>query len=372
MPMYSSKPGARHDDVPRLGILVTNLGTPDAPTTPALRRYLAEFLGDPRVVEINRVLWWLLLHGVILRTRPKKSAAAYAEVWEEGGSPLLTIGKDQVAGIDARLQERLDGPVSVKLAMRYGNPSIREGLQALRDEGAERILVLPLYPQYSATTVGSTYDAVFDELKKWRRIPELRLVGQYHDDPGYIDALANTIREHREANGKPEKMLFSFHGMPRRYLINGDNYHCQCQKTARLVAEKLELADDEWQVTFQSLFGREVWLKPYTDETVKSLAESGMKTLDVICPGFSADCLETLEEIEGENAEIFEDNGGESLRYIRALNARDDHLNMLTDLVVDHLQGWPEADPSVKRSRRDPQATLERARAMGSGQWMDE
>lgn len=364
MPMFSSKPNARHDDVPRLGVLVTNLGTPDAPTTPALRRYLAEFLGDPRVVEINRPLWWLLLHGVILRTRPKKSAAAYREVWEEGGSPLLTIGKKQTEGIRQRLQDRLHGPVSVELAMRYGNPSIRDGLRKLREEGAERILVLPLYPHYSATTVGSTYDAVFDELKKWRVIPELRLIGQYHDDPDYIEALANTIREHWAEHGKAEKMLFSFHGMPRRYLLNGDFYHCQCQKTARLVAERLEMADDEWQVTFQSLFGREVWLQPYTDETVEALAKSGMKKLDVICPGFSADCLETLEEIEGENAEIFEEHGGGELRYIRALNDRSDHLDMLTQLAMDHLQGWPEASPEVKRNRRDPQATRERAKAM--------
>ena len=365
MPMYSAKPNARHDDIPRLGILVTNLGTPDAPTASALRRYLAEFLGDPRVVEINRALWWVILHGIVLRTRPRKSAAAYAEVWEEGGSPLLTISKAQAAGIEKRLADKIDGPFSVELAMRYGNPSIRDGLRKLREKGAERILVLPLYPQYSATTVGSTYDAVFDELKKWRFIPELRLIGQYADDPGYIEALANTIREHRREHGKAEKMLFSFHGMPRRYLLNGDFYHCQCQKTARLVAEHLKLADDEWQVTFQSLFGREVWLQPYTDETVEALAKSGMKKLDVICPGFSADCLETLEEIEGENAEIFEEHGGESLRYIRALNDRDDHIEMLTNLVVDHVQGWPEASPDIKRSRRDPKATGERAKAMG-------
>lgn len=365
MPMFSAKSNARHDDVPRLGVLVTNLGTPDAPTTPALRRYLAEFLGDPRVVEINRPLWWLLLHGVILRTRPRKSAAAYREVWEEGGSPLLTIGQKQVAGIKERLAKKLKGPFSIELAMRYGNPSIRDGLRKLREEGAERILVLPLYPQYSATTVGSTYDAVFDELKQWRFIPELRLIGQYADDPGYIESLANTIREHWDQHGKAEKMLMSFHGMPRRYLLNGDFYHCQCQKTARLVAEHLGMADDEWQVTFQSLFGREVWLQPYTDETVEALAKSGMKKLDVICPGFSADCLETLEEIEGENAEIFEEHGGESLRYIRALNDRDDHLDMLTNLVLDHVKGWPEASNKIKRSRRDPKATRERAAAMG-------
>lgn len=364
MPMFSAKPNARHDDIPRLGVLITNLGTPDAPTAPALRRYLAEFLGDPRVVEINRPLWWLILHGIVLRTRPKKSAAAYAEVWEEDGSPLLTISKAQAAGISERLAERLSGPFSVELAMRYGTPSIRDGLRKLREQGAERIVVFPLYPQYSAATVGSTYDAVFDELKRWRWIPELRLIGQYHDDPDYVEALANSIREHWSEHGRAEKMLFSFHGTPRRYLLNGDPYHCQCQKTARLVAERLEIPDDEWQVTFQSLFGREVWLQPYTDATVEALAKSGMKKLDVICPAFSADCLETLEEIEGENAEIFEEHGGESLRYIPALNSRDDHLNMLTTLLMDNLQGWPEASPEVKRNRRDPVATRQRAKAM--------
>lgn len=364
MPMYSAKPNARHDDIPRLGVLITNLGTPDAPTSPALRRYLAEFLGDPRVVEINRPLWWLILHGIVLRTRPKKSAAAYAEVWEEDGSPLLTISKAQVAGISERLAERLSGPFSVELAMRYGNPSIREGLRKLREQGAERIVVLPLYPHYSAATVGSTYDAVFDELKRWRWIPELRLIGQYHDDPEYIAALANSIQEHWDERGRAEKILFSFHGTPRRYLLNGDPYHCQCQKTARLVAERLKIPDGEWQVTFQSLFGKEVWLQPYTDATVEALAKSGLKKLDVICPGFSADCLETLEEIEGENAEIFEEHGGESLRYVKALNSRGDHLDMLTALLMDNLQGWPEASPEVTRNRRDPAATRQRAKAM--------
>ncbi|RLK50985.1 ferrochelatase [Alkalispirillum mobile] len=363
--LYEGRKGFRHDDKPRLGVLVTNLGTPDAPTTPALRRYLAEFLWDPRVVEAPRWLWWLILNGIVLRTRPAKSAEAYREVWTDEGSPLLLIGNKQTDGILKRLREHCDGPVVAELAMRYGNPSIASGLQKLRDQGAERIVVLPLYPQYSGSTTGSTFDAVADELKRWRWVPELRFIGQYHDDERYIDALAASIQEHWAEHGRGEKMLFSFHGTPRRYLLDGDPYHCQCQKTARLVAEKLELPDDAWQVTFQSLFGKEVWLQPYTDETVEKLAKSGLKRLDVICPGFSADCLETLEEIEGENAEIFEEHGGEKLSYIKALNDREDHLDMLAGVVMEHIQGWPEAG-GPPRTLRDPEATMARARKLGS------
>lgn len=364
-PMYSTKPGFRHDDTPGLGVLVTNLGTPEAATAPALRRYLAEFLGDPRVVEINRPLWWLILHGIVLRTRPRKSAAAYARVWTAEGSPLLITAKAQTEGIARRLHERLEGSVAVELAMRYGNPSMASGLQKLREQGAERIVVLPLYPQYSGSTTGSTFDALADELKRWRWVPELRFIGQYHDDAGYIEALAASVREHWAQHGRAERMLFSFHGTPRRYLLDGDPYHCQCRKTARLVAERLELPDDDWQVTFQSRFGNEVWLQPYTDETVEALGRSGMKKLDVICPGFSADCLETIEEIGGENREIFERAGGGELRYIPALNDREDHLEMLTRVVVEHIQGWPEAG-GPPRGLRDADTTRERALALGA------
>ncbi|MFO7858002.1 MAG: ferrochelatase [Ectothiorhodospiraceae bacterium] len=362
---YTAREGFRHDSTPRLGILVANLGTPDAPTAPALRKYLAQFLGDPRVIELPRILWRAILHGIVLRTRPKKSAAAYQEVWSDDGSPLLATGKSQVAGIQERLNERLEGPVAVELAMRYGSPSMAEGLRRLRDAGAERLVVLPLYPQYSGTTTASTFDALADELKQWRWIPELRFIGQYHDDARYIRCLANSIREHWEEHGRGEKLVFSFHGTPKRYLLNGDPYHCQCRKTARLTAETLGLGDDEWLVSFQSRFGNEEWLKPYTDETVSEMARNGFKHIDVICAGFSADCLETLEEIEGENAEYFTENGGEALRYIRCLNDRPDHLDMLSALIMEHAQGWPEAG-GPPRGLRDPQATRERAEALGS------
>ena len=362
---YTAKQGFRHDDTPRLGVLVANLGTPDAPDTPSLRRYLAQFLSDPRVIELPRLYWRAILHGIVLRTRPKKSAAAYREVWTDEGSPLLLTGKAQTKGIGERLAQRLEGPVAVELGMRYGNPSMAEALRKLRDDGAERLVVLPLYPQYSGSTTASTFDALADELKQWRWIPELRFIGQYHDDERYIRCLANSIREHWERHGRGEKLLFTFHGTPKRYLLDGDPYHCQCHKTARLVAEELELPDDKWMVSFQSRFGNEEWLKPYTDETVTEFAKGGMKTLDVICAGFSADCLETLEEIEGENAEYFEENGGEELRYIRCLNDRSDHLDMLTDLLMEHVQGWPEAG-GPPRGLRDPDATMVRAKALGS------
>lgn len=370
MTNYTARNNFRHDKPPVLGVLVTNLGTPDAPETGALRRYLGEFLADPRVVEAPRWLWRIILHGVILRLRPRKSAAAYRTIWGDKGSPLLVISRRQADGIARRLQHSLPGPVHVVLGMRYGRPAIREALRELREHGAERILVLPLYPQYSGATSGSTFDALSEELRQWRRVPELRLISHYHDEPGYIAALAASIREYWHAHGRGQKLLFSFHGIPRRYLEQGDPYHCECHKTARLTAERLGLKPDQWRVTFQSRFGREPWLQPYTDETVTALARDGCKRVDVICPGFSADCLETLEEIAIQNAEFFTAAGGEQLHYIPALNDRDDHLEALTTLIRRHLQGWPEAEPGYDAGAvaRAATQTQERARAMGAEQ----
>ena len=352
-----------HGSVEKLGILVTNLGTPDAPETGPLRRYLAEFLWDPRV---PRPLWWLILNGVILRTRPRRSAEAYRAVWKEDGSPLLTCAREQAAGIRERLATRLSGPFEVALGMRYGNPSIPAALRQLHALHATRLLVLPLYPQYSASTTGSTFDALAMELMRWRWVPELRFVGRYHDAPGYIAALAASIREHWAAHGRGEHLLMSFHGVPRRYLDSGDPYHCQCHKTARLVAQHLGLEPGSWSTTFQSRFGREEWLKPYTDETVKALGRKGLKRIDVVCPGFSADCLETLEEIAEENAGYFREAGGETLSYIPCLNTRADHLDFLADLAVQHLQGWPETGPAPDPAQATAEARErdERARKM--------
>lgn len=355
-------------NVPVTGILITNLGTPDAPTASALRRYLGQFLWDKRVVEIPRPIWWLILHGIILRTRPAKSAKAYESVWMEEGSPLLVYSEGQKTALQARLSQRFAGPVVVELGMRYGNPSIASGLQKLRKAGAQRILVLPLYPQYSAATTASTFDAVANELKNWRWLPELRFVQHYHDVPAYIRALANSIEAHWQSNKQAEKLVFSFHGMPKRTLLAGDPYHCECQKTARLVAEQLSLSEDDYIVSFQSLFGKEEWLRPYTDETLKQLAASGIKSIDIICPGFSSDCVETLEEIMIENKGYFLEGGGETFSYIPALNVRDDHITALEDIVVAHTQGWPETSADWNQEAAD-QALAEsqrRGRKMGA------
>jgi ferrochelatase len=337
---YKGNPEYKHDSPACIGVLITNLGTPDAATPAALRKYLAEFLSDPRVIEVPKPVWWCILHGIILRTRPKKSAEAYEKVWTENGSPLLDFSLKQLEGIKATIKEKTDLPVKVELAMRYGNPSIQSGLEKLRAANAQRLLVLPLYPQYSASTTASAFDAVAKELTQWRHLPELRMVNHYHDNPAYIDALANSIEEHWQTNSKPEKLIFSFHGLPKHYFLAGDPYHCECHKTARLVAEKLGLNEDEWQVTFQSRFGPREWLKPYTDVTLKQLAKKGIKSVNIICPGFSADCLETIEEIDMQNREFFIEAGGEQFSYIPALNDKPEHIELLSNIICQHLQGW--------------------------------
>ena len=340
MSTFRNETEFRHGEVPKVGILLTNLGTPDAPTRGALRRYLKEFLSDPRVIELPKWKWWPILNLIVLNTRPKASAKLYQTVWTEEGSPLLTITKEQAAGVEAELEKRLGSPFAVAIGMRYGNPAIRVGLDELRRQGCRRILVLPLYPQYSASTTGSTFDALAQELSSWRWVPELRTVHKYHDDGAYVAALASSIREVWEAGGEPQKLLFSFHGVPQRYFDGGDPYHCECHKTARLVAEDLGLEKDRYIVAFQSLFGKEEWIKPYTASTVEAMARAGVKSLDIICPGFSADCLETLEEIDGENRHIFTGAGGESFRYIPALNSRPDHVRALVEVICRNLQGW--------------------------------
>lgn len=341
---YQGQPDYVHGSPARLGVLLLNLGTPDAPTPPALKRYLKQFLSDPRVIELPRWQWWPILNLIILNTRPKRSAAAYREVWDhfEEGSPLLTIARQQQRGLQTRLSQRLSGPVTVALGMRYGNPSVASALGELRDAGATRVLVLPLYPQYAAATTASSFDAVFDELKTWRWMPELRTINHYHRDPAYLDALAASIREHIAAHGMPDKLILSYHGVPERYLHAGDPYHCECHVTSRLVCERLGIGQDRYLTTFQSRFGREEWIKPYTDETLKSLPGRGVKQVAVVCPGFSADCLETIEEIGQENRDYFMGAGGETYHYIPALNDRDDHLDALTQLILKHTQGWPE------------------------------
>ena len=313
----------------KTGVLITNLGTPDAPTAKALRVYLAEFLADSRVIEIPKLFWWFILHGIILRVRPKKSAAKYQTVWTNEGSPLLAISKRQAAAI----QLQLGDTALVKLGMRYGNPSIAKALQEFQALGVQKIIVLPLYPQYAAPTTGSTFDAVANELKKWRWVPELHFMNNYCDNPLYIAALANSISEHIAEHGKPQKLVFSYHGMPKRNLDLGDPYYCLCQKTTRLVGEHLGLNSEDFITTFQSRFGYAEWLQPYTDATLKNFPSKGIKNIAIISPAFSADCLETLEELAEENCEIFKHAGGETYHYIAALNDRTDHISALVNII---------------------------------------
>jgi len=365
MTRYLGEPDYQHGTEDKTGVLLVNLGTPDAPDAASVRRYLAQFLWDPRVIEVARPLWWLILHGVILRIRPRKSAEAYAKVWTEEGSPLLSISRRQHRAFQQLLAERVGGEVPVALGMRYGSPSIASALAELRENGVRRLLVLPLYPQYSATTTASVFDAIAADLQRTRWLPELRFINQYHDERGYIEALAASIREHWQDQGRAERLLFSFHGLPHRYLLSGDPYHCHCHKTARLLAAELGLDDDAWMLSFQSRVGREEWLRPYTDETVAQLARDGVRSLDVACPGFSADCLETLEEIAMQNGEIFEEAGGETLRYVPALNDRSDHISFLVDLTQKHCQGWPEPAAGKERSK-DRELGAQRALALGA------
>lgn len=342
MAKYEGNGNFEHGGAQCVGVLLVNLGTPDAPDPRSVRRYLAEFLSDPRVAEMPRILWLPILHGIILNTRPHRSAHAYRQIWTAEGSPLLAITTRMAAALQGAFAERAAGAVRVVPAMRYGNPSVRAGLEVLRAAGARRVLVLPLYPQYSAPTSASTFDAVSGVLRRWRRVPALRTVMSYHDDPGYIAALARSIESHWQAHGRGERLLLSFHGLPERYSRAGDPYHCQCHETARLVTESLRMKDGEWTVTFQSRFGPRSWLKPYTDVTLTELAGGGVNSVDVVCPGFPADCLETLEEISLRNRDTFLAAGGKTFHYIPALNDRREHIAVLADLALRNLKGWLE------------------------------
>ncbi len=345
-------------------ILLCNLGTPDAPTAPALRRYLAEFLSDPRVVEIPKPLWWLILHGIILRVRPKKSAAKYASIWTAEGSPLKVWTQKQALMLRGYLGVR-GHTVEVRYAMRYGNPSIASQLDQLKADGVTRVLVLPAYPQYSATTTASVFDAVYSWAAQARQIPEFRFVNHYHDAPGYIGALADKIRAYWRQNGQSEQLLMSFHGVPERTLMLGDPYHCECHKTARLLAEKLGLSKDRYKVTFQSRFGKAKWLEPYTEPTLVKMAQSGVTSVDVVCPGFTGDCLETLEEISMEARHAFLASGGKTFNYIECLNDSPQWAAALAEFCIGHLAGWPTTVQTDSQALADSRA---RAQALGAKQ----
>ncbi|WP_317929227.1 ferrochelatase [Halioxenophilus sp. WMMB6] len=325
-----------HGHHERVGVLITNLGTPDQPTKSSLKQYLKEFLSDPRVVEMPRLLWWLILNGIILRIRPAKSAKAYQSVWTETGSPLMAITKQQAVALQAKLGES----VVVEYAMRYGNPSVGNGIQTLLDKGVRKLLVVPLYPQYCASTTASTFDAIAHDFCQRRWLPELRFVSHYHDQPDYIQACVEQIKHHWQQHGQAEKLIFSYHGIPERYLNQGDPYYCECQKTSRLIASQLGLSKEQYLTSFQSRFGREQWLQPYTDETLKALPTQGTKSVQLFCPGFAADCLETIEEINVENRHYFLDAGGEKFDYIAALNAEPWHIEALAKIVATNISGW--------------------------------
>ncbi len=337
---FKTQSNFTHAQADKVGVLISNLGTPTAPTKQALKPYLKQFLSDPRVVEIPRIIWWCILNLIILRLRPKRSAEAYKTVWTDEGSPLLVHTKNQAKGLTDKLKAEYGDNVVLSYAMRYGEPSVGNAIDDLLSQGARKIVVLPLYPQYCASTTGSTFDAVAEDFTKRRWLPDLRFVSHYHDNPEYIKCVANKIREHWETHARADKLMFSYHGIPKRYLLNGDPYHCECYKTSRLIAEDLGLQESEYMTSFQSRFGREEWLTPYTDFTLKAFPEQGVKSVQVICPGFSSDCLETIEEIGEENREYFEEAGGERYEYIEALNSDDAHLSMLFNLIKDNMQGW--------------------------------
>lgn len=345
---FAKEPPFTHGQHSGTAVLLCNLGTPDAPTPDAVRRYLGEFLSDHRVVEIPKALWWLILHGIILRLRPAKSAAKYASIWTKEGSPLKLWTEKQAKLLQGWLAQR-GHQVPVRYAMRYGSPSMASQLDALKALGISRVLILPAYPQYSGTTTASVFDAVYAWAAKVRRIPELRFINNYHDDAGYIDALAARITAHWRANGRPDQLVMSFHGVPERTLHLGDPYHCECHKTGRLLAEKLGLSKEHYKLTFQSRFGKAKWLEPYTEPTLIKMGKAGVKRVDVVCPGFTSDCLETLEEIAQEGKEAFLMAGGEEFHYIPCLNDSPEWITALGELAQRHLAGWPtQAAPDTQ------------------------
>ena len=363
---FHREPPFAHVTPAGVAVVLVNLGTPDAPTAAALRPYLKQFLSDPRVVEIPKAVWWFILNGIILPFRSKQSARKYASIWTKEGSPLKVHTEKQAMLLQGCLGER-GHRIRVTYAMRYGSPSIPEVLHRLKSEGCDRILIIPAYPQYSGTTTASIFDTVFTHYAKVRNVAELRLVKHYHDHAGYIDALKKSVLAHWERHGRPEKLLMSFHGVPKRTLLLGDPYFCECQKTARLLADALGLSKEEYIVTFQSRFGKAEWLQPYTATTLKKLAQEGVKRVDVLCPGFTGDCLETLEEIAIEARQEYLTAGGSIFHYIPCLNEMPDWMEALADIAEQHLIGWPSKISPAMEAELRKNAEIGRAHAMQLG-----
>jgi ferrochelatase len=364
---YRKEPAHTHGSVAKTAVVLVNLGTPDAPTAPAVRRYLKQFLSDPRVVEIPRVIWWLILNLIILPFRSSKSAAKYAQIWTQDGSPLKVHTQKQAMLLRGALGER-GHKVGVVMAMRYGSPSLPDVLEQLKAEQCQRVLILPAYPQYSGTTTASINDAVFAHYATVRNVPELRLIRNYHDHAGYIGALRDTVLKHWEAHGKGDKLVMSFHGVPKRTLMLGDPYHCECYKTARLLAAQLGLSEQQYLVTFQSRFGKAEWLQPYTAPTLQKLAQEGVARVDLICPGFTSDCLETLEEISIEGRHDFLQAGGKQFHYIACLNESPSWIAAMADIAEQHLSGWPTMLTSAQREAdlNDAEEGRKRAEKLGA------
>jgi ferrochelatase len=334
---YLPEPQPRQGSHAGSAILLINLGTPDSPTPRSVRRYLRQFLSDPRVIEIPRALWLPILYAFVLTTRPRQSARKYARIWSPSGSPLRVHTERQAR----LLGERLGPQVRVDFAMRYGEPSIPAALARLKAEGCERVLLFPLYPQYAASTTASALDHVAEFLRRTRNVPEIRFVKEFHEHPAYIDALAGLVRDHWRHSGRPDRLVISFHGLPRYTIARGDPYSQQCHQTARLLAERLVLAEGEWQIAFQSRFGQTAWIEPYTAATLSAYGRQGVRRVDVVCPGFVADCLETLEEIGIEARKTFLDAGGIEFHLLPCLNERADWIDALAAIARQHHEGWP-------------------------------
>lgn len=366
MAYYRPEPPYAHGEQPRVGILLANLGTPDAPTAKALRRYLRQFLSDRRVIEIPRLIWWWILNGIILNLRPRQSAAKYAQIWTGQGSPLLVHTQLQAKLFQGYLSTRIKSPFAVAFGMRYGSHSIADAVAALKAQNCDRILLFPLYPQYAASSTASAMDAAWQILLRTRNVPAVRSIKHYHDHPAYIAALAQSVRDYWTVNGRPDKLIMSFHGVPRFSLLKGDPYHCECQKTGRLLAEALGLDQNQYMVCFQSRFGRAEWLQPYLAGTLVELGRQKTRRVDVICPGFASDCLETLEEIAMEGKASFIAAGGSEYHYIPALNERDDWIHAMCDIALDNLQGWVSAEWDRDAAKLEREQSALHARALGA------
>ncbi len=368
MTYYDNEPDYQHGDQLKVGILLANLGTPDAPTAKALRPYLKQFLMDRRVVEIPRFIWWWILNGIILLIRPKKSAEKYAQVWSQEGSPLLVHAKKQATLLRGYLGQKVKSPFVIEVGMSYGNPSMKSAIEKLKAQHCDKILVFPLYPQYAASSTAASLDAVWRTLLRVRNVPAIRSIKHYHDHPAYIAALAKNINEYWMINGKPEKLIMSFHGVPKFHLMKGDPYHCECHKTARLLAEALGLGKEKYEIAFQSRFGKQEWLKPYLANSLEKLGKAKLKRLDVVCPGFSSDCLETLEEIAMEGKVIFQSNGGGDYHYIPALNESDAWIHAMSEIAMENLGAWVSSEWDKQTAELSAQNTASLAKALGAKQ----